>query len=35
MATPYLLRRVIEFQGQDTEILSIKDWVWLDVGDEG
>ena len=35
MATPSLLSRVIEFQGQDTEILSIRDWVRLHIGDEG
>ena len=35
MATPSLLRRVIESQGQDTEILSIKDRVRVDTGDEG
>ena len=35
MATPSLLSRVIESQGQDTEILSIKDRVRVDIGDEG
>ena len=35
MATPSLFSRVIEFQGRDTEILSIKDQVQLDTGDEG
>ena len=29
MATPSLLSRVIEFQGQDAEIYSIKDRVQL------
>ena len=28
MATPSLLSGVIEFQEQDTEILSIRDRVW-------
>ena len=32
---PSLLSRVIESQGQDAEILSIKDWVQLGMGDEG
>ena len=32
---PSLLSRVIEFKGQDIEILSIKDQVRLDTGDEG
>ena len=32
---PSLLSRVIEFQGQDTEILSIRDRVWSGIGDEG
>ena len=32
---PSLLRRVIESQGQDAEILSIRDWVQLGTGDEG
>ena len=35
MATLSLLSRVIEFQGQDTEILSIMDRVWSGIGDEG
>ena len=35
VATPSLLRRVIESQGQDTKILSIKDQVRSDTGDEG
>ena len=35
MSTPSLLSRVIEFQGQDTEILSIRDRVRLDTSDEG
>ena len=35
MATSSLSSRVIEFQGQDTEILSIRDWVWLGTDDEG
>ena len=35
MATPSLLSRMIEFQGKDTEILSIKDRVLLDTSDEG
>ena len=35
VATPSLLIRVIEFQGQDTEILSIKDRVRSNIGDEG
>ena len=35
MATPSLLRRVIEFQWQDTEIVSIRDRVQSDTGDEG
>ena len=30
MATPSLLSKVIESQGQDTEILSIRDWVQSD-----
>ena len=30
-----LLSRVIESQGQDKEILSIRDLVRLDIGDEG
>ena len=32
---PSLLRKVIEFQGQDTEILSIRNRVRSDTGDEG
>ena len=35
VAMPSLLRRVIEFQGLDTEILSIRDRVQSDTGDEG
>ena len=35
MATPSLLSRVIESQGQDAEIVSIKDLVQADTGDEG
>ena len=35
VATPSLLSRVIKFQGQDTEILSIKDRVRSDISDEG
>ena len=35
MATPSLLRRVIESHGQDTEILSIKDRVLSNTSDEG
>ena len=34
-ATPSLLSRVIESQGQDTEIVSIRDQVQLGAGDEG
>ena len=34
MATPSLLSRVIEAQGQDTEIASIKGWGWSGTGDE-
>ena len=34
VATPSLLSRVIKSQGQDTEILSIRDRVWSDTGDE-
>ena len=30
VATPSLLSRVIESQGQDTKILSIRDRVWSD-----
>ena len=35
VATPSLLSRVIEFQGQVIEILFIKDQVWLNTGEEG
>ena len=35
VATPSLLSRVIEFQGQDTKIFSIRDRVWPNTGDEG
>ena len=35
MATPSLLSSVIESQGQDTEVVSIKDWVRSYMGDEG
>ena len=35
VATPSLLSRVIESQGQDTEILSIKDWIQSGTCDEG
>ena len=35
VATSSLLSRVIEFKGRDTEILSIKDQVRSDTGDEG
>ena len=35
MATPFLLGIVIELQGQDLEILSIRDRVRLGPGDEG
>ena len=35
VATPYLLSRVIESQGQDAEIVSIRDRVWSGTGDEG
>ena len=35
MATPSLLSRVIESQGQDVEISSFKDWVQLRTSDEG
>ena len=35
MATLSLLSRVIESQGEDTEISSIRDRVQLDTGDEG
>ena len=35
MATPSLLSRVIEYQGQDVEISSIRDWVQSGTGDKG
>ena len=35
VATSSLLSRVIESQGRDTEILSIRDRVRLDTSDEG
>ena len=35
MATPSLLSRVIESQGQDAEIVSIRDRVELGTTDEG
>ena len=35
MAMPSLLRRVIESQGQDDEIVSIKDRVQSGTSDEG
>ena len=35
MATPSLLSRVIESQGQDTEVVSIRDRVRSGMGDEG
>ena len=35
MATPSLLSKVIESQGQDMEILFIRDRVRSDIGDEG
>ena len=35
VATPSLLSRVIESQGQDTEIVFIKDQVRTNIGDEG
>ena len=35
MATPSLLSRVIESQGQDAEIVSIRDRVQSGMGDEG
>ena len=35
MATPSLLSRVIEFQGLDIELLSIRDRVQSSIGDEG
>ena len=35
MATHSLLSRVIESQGQDSEIVAIRDRVWTNFGDEG
>ena len=35
MATPSLLSRVIESQGQDTKIVSIRDRVQSGMGDQG
>ena len=35
VATPSLLSRVIESQGQDSKILSIRDRVQAGIGDEG
>ena len=35
MATPSLLNRVIESQGQDVEIVSIKDQVQSCTGEKG
>ena len=35
MATPSLLSRVIESQGQDSEIMSIRYRVQVGMGDEG
>ena len=35
MATPSLLSRVIESQGQDTKIVSIRDRVQAGTSDEG
>ena len=35
VATPSLLSRVIEFQGQDTDIASIRDQVQSGTDDEG
>ena len=35
MVAPSLLSRVIESQGQDVEIVSIKDRVYSGTGDEG
>ena len=35
MTTPSLLSRMIESQGQDTEISSIRDRVQSGIGDEG
>ena len=34
VATPSLLSRVIESQGEDLEILSIRDQVQVGIGDE-
>ena len=34
VATPSLLSRVIESQGQDAEIVSIRDWVQSGAGDK-
>ena len=35
VATPSLLSKVIESQGQDTEVVSIRDRVRSGMGDEG
>ena len=35
MATSSLLSRVIKSQGQDAEIVFIRDWVQSGMGDEG
>ena len=35
VVTPSLLSRVIESNGQDAEISSIRDQVWSGTGDEG
>ena len=35
LVTPSLLSRVIDSQGQDAEIVSIRDWVQSGTGDEG
>ena len=35
VATPSLLSRVMESQGQDAEIVSIRDWVQSGIGDKG
>ena len=35
VATPFLLSRVIESQGQDAEIVSIRDQVQSGTGEEG
>ena len=35
MATSSLLSGVIESQGKDVEIVSIRDWVQAGTGDEG